>query len=208
MNSTLTPISYDWLMARAKNPEDNLVRAFASVIPAVIKGNIQPPNLGMGLSRDKFSELLECYFPGSSGEIFDASFEEAYSAYVFPMESEFADMVSLFLEHRTDDAECNVWLAYAVASGCMGSDHLYHDMGLPDRRTLSALLERYFTALFLKNVNNMKWKKFFYKQLCDKAEVMMCPARNCQSCADYKNCFAPEEAVPALVMEEEAIFYS
>lgn len=205
MNLNLTPISYDWLMARTKNPEDDLARAFASVIPAVLKGNILPPNLGMGLSRDKFAELLECYFPGSSGEIFDVRFEEAYSAYVSPLASEFEDMVSLLLEHRTDDAESNVWLAHAVASGCMGSDHLYHDMGLPDRRNLSALLERYFTSLFQKNVHNMKWKKFFYKQLCDRADVIMCPARNCQSCVDYKNCFASEEAVPALVMEEEAI---
>ena len=205
MSAIINSISYDWLMARAKNQDDDLTHAFASVIPAVIKGNLQPPTLGMGLSRDKFAELLECYFPGSSGEIFAAGFEEAYAAHVSPLASEFEDMVTLLLEHRSDDAKSNAWLAHAVASGCMGSDHLYHDMGLPDRRTLSALLERYFTALFQKNVSNMKWKKFFYKQLCDKAEIMMCPARNCQSCADYKNCFAPEEAVPALVMEEEAI---
>lgn len=201
MNASLTPISYDWLMARAKSPEDDLTRAFASVIQAVSKGNILPPNPGMGLGLAEFSRLLEGYFPGSSAEIVDARFEEVYAAYVSPLASEFEDMVSLLLEHSTGEAEGNAWLAYAVASGCMGSDHLYHDMGLPDRRTLSALLQRYFTALFQKNTSNMKWKKFFYKQLCDRAEVMMCPARNCQSCVDYKNCFAPEEAVPALVME-------
>ena len=205
MNARLNLISYDWLLARARNPEDGLTRAFAGVIQAAGKGVIQPPNLGMGLTRDKFAELLECYFPGSSREICVNRFQEIYADYVSPLASEFDDMVALLLEHRSDDAECNEWLAYAVASGCMGSDHLYHDMGLPDRHTLSALLERYFTALYLKNVHNMKWKKFFYKQLCDRAEVTTCPARNCQSCIDYHNCFAPEEAVPALVMEEETI---
>jgi nitrogen fixation protein NifQ len=205
MSENLTTISYDWLMALAKNQEDDLARVFASVIQAVSKGNIKPPNLGMGLPLNKFIELLDTYFPGSSHEICGEHFQEAYTGHQSPLESEFIDMVGLFLEHRNFDAEYNVWLAYAIASGCMGSDHLYHDMGLPDRRTLSGLLERYFTTLFQKNVNNMKWKKFFYKQLCDRAEVMMCPARNCQSCADYKNCFSPEEAVAALVQEEEAI---
>ncbi len=205
MNTNLTPINYDWLMARAKDPEDDLTRAFASVIQAVSLGNILPPNPGMGLVLDQFSRLLERYFPGSSAEIVDARFEEVYLVYVSPLASEFEDMVSLLLEHRTGETESNAWLAHAVASGCMGSDHLYHDMGLPDRSTLSALLQRYFTALFEKNTGNMKWKKFFYKQLCDRAEVMMCPARNCQSCADYKNCFAPEEAVLALEMEAAII---
>jgi nitrogen fixation protein NifQ len=202
MNAILNHISFNWLLTHARNPEDDLTLAFAAVIQAVSEGGIQPPNLGMGLPMNKFIELLETYFPGSSKEICGERFQATYAERVSPMESEFIDMVGLLLEHRSFDAEYNVWVAHAIASGCMGSDHLYHDMGLPDRRALSSLLERYFTTLFQKNVHNMKWKKFFYKQLCDRAEVLMCPARNCQSCVDYKNCFAPEEAVPALVMEE------
>ncbi len=90
-------------------------------------------------------------------------------------------------------------------TGLVGTDGREHgfqaEQGI-DRRTLSALLERYFTSLFRKNVHNMKWKKFFYKQLCDRAEIIMCPARSCQSCVDYKNCFESEGAVTARVMEE------
>jgi nitrogen fixation protein NifQ len=201
MSDILNPVEYDWLLARAENSGDELTRAFAAVIQAVSKGNIQPPNLGLGLSISKFTALLETYFPGSSGEVCGEDFLARYAVSVSPMESEFADMVELLLEHKSFDDESNVWLAHAIASGCMGSDHLYHDMGLPDRRTLSGLLEQYFTTLFQKNIHNMKWKKFFYKQLCDRAEVIMCPARNCQSCIDYKNCFSSEEAVPVLVME-------
>lgn len=204
MNASLHPVSYDWLLGHARNPEDDLTRVFAGVIQAASKGVIQPPNLGMGLAQDKFVELLDCYFPGSSREICGDNYREAYTICISPLMSEFDDLVELLLDHRTDDAEYNVWLAYAVASGCMGSDHLYQDMGLPDRHVLSALLERYFTALYLKNVGDMKWKKFFYKQLCDRAEVVMCPARNCQSCVDYKNCFGPEEDAPILAMKEEA----
>jgi len=202
MNARMNPISHDWLLARARNPEDDLTRAFAGVIQSALNGAIQPPNRGMGLSPEKFAGLLECYFPGSSRELCGDADQESYAACVSPLAGEFDDMLALLLEHRSFDAEYNEWLAYAVASGCMGSDHLYHDMGLPDRPALSSLLRRYFTSLFEKNVHNMKWKKFFYKQLCDRAEVMMCPARNCQSCIDYMNCFAPGESAPALAMEE------
>ena len=112
--------------------------------------------------------------------------------------------MALLLEHRSDAAEHTEWLAHAIASGCMGGNHLYQDMGLPDRQALSTLLERHFTALYLKNVGNMKWKKFFYKQLCDRAEVKMCPAPSCQVCNDYHNCFGSEEDEPALAMEDKA----
>jgi nitrogen fixation protein NifQ len=198
MNARLKQISYGWLLARAKKPEDELTRVFASVIQSIAQGAIQPPNLGMGLDYDQFSELLDGYFPGGSAEIWDAGFQAEYSACVSPLASEFEDIVNILLEHRSHDTRQNEWLAYAVASGCMGSDHLYHDMGLPDRGTLSALLERYFTALFRKNVHNMKWKKFFYKQLCDRAEIIMCPTRNCNSCVDYHHCYTPEGIEPAM----------
>jgi nitrogen fixation protein NifQ len=67
-------------------------------------------------------------------------------------------------------------------------------MGLPSRDVLSQLLRRYFTTLHDKNTGNMKWKKFFYKQLCDQAEVNLCRAPSCQVCSDYAACFGPEDA--------------
>ncbi|MBI5462931.1 MAG: nitrogen fixation protein NifQ [Gammaproteobacteria bacterium] len=106
---------------------------------------------------------------------------------------EFDDLLRLLLDHRADAGEQTEWLAYAVASGCMGGNHLYQDMGLPDRQALSDLLNRHFTALFVKNAGNMKWKKFFYKQLCDRADVKACSAPSCQVCVDFDACFGPED---------------
>jgi nitrogen fixation protein NifQ len=105
---------------------------------------------------------------------------------------EFADLLALLLEHRRDDSEENGWLARAVASACAGSNHLWEDMGLPDRDTLSRLMRRYFTTLFYKNTGNLRWKKFFYKMLCDRAEVRLCKAPSCGVCSDYSLCFASE----------------
>lgn len=75
----------------------------------------------------------------------------------------------------------------------MSNDHLYQDMGLPNRQMLSGLLEEYFPVLFARNSGNMKWKKFFYKQLCDLSGVRACRAPRCAVCDDYLKCFGSEE---------------
>lgn len=195
MNAIIQTVSYDWLLARARNPEDGVTKAFAGVIQSAGKGEIQPPNLGMGLSLDNFVELLDRYFPGASREMCGESSKTGDADCQSFRTDEFDDLVGLLLEHRSDDAEHTEWLAYAFASGCMGKDHLYVDMGLPNRAGVSGLLERHFNALFVKNEGaKMRWKKFLYKQLCDRAEVKACPAPSCSLCDEYRNCFSTEES--------------
>ncbi len=189
MNASIQAVSFDWLLAHGGNSADGLAQVFAGVMHAVCIGEIHPPNLAMGLSPDSFAALLDRYFPGASWEIGAAS--NALPAVDYPSfrMGEFDDLLALLLENRSDDAEHTVWLAHAVASACMGSRHLYSDMGLPDRQRLSALMERYFTALFLKNAGKMRWKKFLYRQLCERAEIKACPAPSCGVCTEYQNCF-------------------
>jgi nitrogen fixation protein NifQ len=100
------------------------------------------------------------------------------------------------MEHRRTDSEESQWLACSVATACLGNNHLWQDMGLPNRRVLSELLHRYFTTLHDKNTGNMKWKKFFYKQLCERAEVDICKAPSCGICIDYEKCFGSEDSQP------------
>lgn len=106
---------------------------------------------------------------------------------------EFGELLDLLLEHRRDDGEETRWLACAMVSACFGNDHLWQDMGLPSRAVLSDLIRIWFPRLFDKNAGNMKWKKFFYKQLCDRMEVQVCKAPSCAVCTDYSLCFGPEE---------------
>ncbi|HCA26591.1 MAG TPA: molybdenum processing protein, partial [Betaproteobacteria bacterium] len=86
--------------------------------------------------------------------------------------------------------------SHAVAAACLGGNHLWQDLGLPDRQALSSLLRDHFSSLFAKNTSNMKWKKFFYKQLCERAELPICPAPSCRECTDYAACFGPEDGAP------------
>ena len=100
--------------------------------------------------------------------------------------------MELLLEHESQPGAESRWLACAVATASMAENHLWQDLGLPDRAALNALMLTRFTALKLKNAGDMKWKKFFYRQLCERAEVLICKSPTCGECADFAACFGPE----------------
>ncbi len=199
-------LDYQRIMAYAGDPSDALTRAFAGAIGLACEGGALPAGPIMGLSRQRFGALLERHFPGAwqalfaqAGRVDDAEDCEGLRA------EEFGDVLNLLLEHRREDSDQSYWLACAIATGCMGNNHLWQDMGLAGRQDLSDLLRRHFPSLFAKNSANMKWKKFFYKQLCERAQVNMCKAPSCRVCNDYANCFGSEEAVLAVAEPERRV---
>jgi len=108
------------------------------------------------------------------------------------MTEDYAELLSLLREHRRDDSKETESVARAIASGCAGENHLWEDMGLANREMLSQLIRHHFTTLYYKNSANLRWKKFFYKQLCDRAEARLCKAPSCGVCNDYSLCFGQE----------------
>ncbi len=109
---------------------------------------------------------------------------------------EFDDLVELLLDHGCDDSrETHDWAVF-IATACMGDNHLWQDMGLSSRAVLSELMQARFPALSAKNTGDMKWKKFFYKQLCERADIFICKSPSCGVCVDYSKCFGPEDAAP------------
>ena len=80
-----------------------------------------------------------------------------------------------------------------VVAANMGMDHLWQDLGLWSRDDLGTLIKTNFPPLAEKNSQDMKWKKFLYKQLCDQKGVYVCRAPSCDVCDDYDLCFGPEE---------------
>ena len=187
-------LSYEWLMAHAQNPADQLTQAFAGVIHSSRRNQEFETHAILGLAEENFASLMESYFPGA---LQNAGMSPARSVTVPGCEAmrgeEFGDLLDLLLEHRRCPDKNSEWLAFAIATACMGNDHLYQDMGLPNREILSALLEEYFPSLFARNSGNMKWKKFLYKQLCDRSGVRACRAPSCEVCDDYLKCFGPED---------------
>jgi nitrogen fixation protein NifQ len=88
-------------------------------------------------------------------------------------------------------------LAHAIGLASLDDNHLWQDLQLPSRAQLSALMSQWFPRLAEKNSADMKWKKFLYKQLCDRAEIQACRAPSCGVCSDYGNCFGSEEVALA-----------
>jgi len=76
-----------------------------------------------------------------------------------------------------------------LASACLGSQHLWRDLGMPERPRLTALFRDYFPLLHAKNVNNMRWKRFLYRQLCENGGDYVCRSPSCEECASYSECF-------------------
>ena len=175
---------YAELMSHASGlPNDEL---FAQMIASQIAGiGALPP--GLGLDEEVFAALLARHFPGMplvvrrSGNVHGER------------ELEHEDVRTLILEHRADRDVSEVWMAEIVTTACMANDHLWQDLGLWSRKHLSQLMTQNFPALAAKNTKGMKWKKFLYKQLCEKEEIRVCRAPSCEVCADYAKCFGPEE---------------
>jgi len=143
----------------------------------------------LGLSKDDFEHMMALYFPGYdlnnfklSGKPFDvARFDEA------------EDLRKLLLENRTNQSLVEQWMADIVIAGCMGSNHLWQDLGLWNRNELSCLMLENFKPLAKRNNKDMKWKKFLYKQLCESEGIYVCRSPSCEVCTDYQNCFGPED---------------
>lgn len=110
-------------------------------------------------------------------------------------DDEYEDLLALLLDHGSGPEARP--LATAVAKGCLGDNHLWQDLGLPHRQALSDLLQEHFPRLFARNTGNMRWKKFFYLQLCEQAEIRACRAPSCGVCAHLAECFGNEDG-PAL----------
>lgn len=184
MHTQKSPVPglYGELMAHAVGfPCDEL---YAQMIAGQVAGlGALPP--GLGLTGTEFTALLEKHFPGFKIVV------RFSSNAVDPRALERDDVLALLLESGTDTSE--TWMAQIVTTACMASDHLWQDLGLRSRDYLSRLMTQNFPALAAKNVYDMKWKKFLYKQLCERDGINACRAPSCEYCADYLKCFGPEE---------------
>lgn len=110
-------------------------------------------------------------------------------------DDEVDDLVALLLEHAdpaAGSAAAARDMALTIALACTGNQHLWQDLGLNSRAELSALMRHWFPTLVDKNRHDMKWKKFLYKQLCERAELFICRAPTCAECCDQAICFGPE----------------
>ncbi|MFD2014918.1 nitrogen fixation protein NifQ [Vibrio olivae] len=99
------------------------------------------------------------------------------------------DLYYLLIEHADTDLRWYKEVAWVLANASMSSYHLWQSLGLDERPTLGKLIAFYFPTLHAGNVNNMRWKRYFYKQLCERGGDYLCKAPNCSQCSSFKECF-------------------
>jgi len=174
-------------------PEQSLVCLIENQLPleklVIVCGLAESLRIGAsplvrGLDSAAFADMCACCAPGVELE---------NGAGVPDAIDEFDELFYLLLEHAGPGDDMSRWLAASIATSAQRDRHLWQDMGLPSRKELSAILLKRFTRLAERNVGDMKWKKFFYRQLCQRAGVPICKSPNCADCTDYAYCFGPED---------------
>ncbi len=67
--------------------------------------------------------------------------------------------------------------------------HLWQDLGVAGRETVSSLLEAYFLPLASRNTQNLKWKRFLFAELGAAQGMSGLRPPGCGKCDQLQICF-------------------
>jgi len=152
----------------------------------------------LGLTRAEATALFAARFPLGAAPL---CLERAPDPLRIMEEDLLRDLLA---SHSAGRGEASGWLASIIARRAMGEDHLWQDLGLFNRGELSRLLARHFPVLHAGNTKNMRWKKFFYRRLCEIEGFSLCTAPHCSVCVDFISCFGDEDGLSRLAMAGRA----
>jgi len=148
----------------------------------------------LGLDADDMSAILDHFFPSADHDLLDW---HAVPCENTPPEVN-GDVLKILLRHIPIEGDardllvasslCKILTARAAHPG-----HLWIAMGLFERPQLSAAIRRHLPTLAEANSQNMRWKRYLFKQVCDLNGGVMCKSPNCGVCSDYALCFAGDE---------------
>lgn len=149
----------------------------------------------LGLSKVNYDALCDSFLSDAATAVLQQvmGVEDTRQELLVLRGEEWMDLRNLLVMGRSGRSVTELWMAEIVAAGCLGGDHMWCDLGLPNRAVLRHLLETNFASLAKKNIHDMKWKKFFYKQLCEQDGAYVCRAPSCDQCVVYDDCFGPED---------------
>jgi len=152
-----------------------------------------------GLSGEQLTTLVSGWFPGAY------DFAVTWRGDVEPLDDEAAMVRDLLMANRSTAGDVGRWLAAMIARRAMEPNHLWEDLGLRDRSELSRLLTRHFAPLASRNTRNMRWKRFFYRMLCEDDGFVMCTTPICTQCNDFDLCFGDESGESRMADRRRAV---
>lgn len=141
----------------------------------------------LGLSPREFGELVARYFPQAAPLLLDRA-----GGLSGAPDDEVEMVRELLSTHRSRGGKEGTWLAAMIARRAVEPNHLWEDLGLRDRGELGRLLTRHFGSLAVRNTRNMRWKRFFYRVMCESDGFVMCATPVCSACGDFERCFGEE----------------
>lgn len=147
----------------------------------------------MGLARADLRRLVSGWAPEAERYI---DFDSEPEAIVLDEEED--QILQLLQRYRADPSEETTWIAAILTKRSMSPRHLWQDLGLGAREDLGRLMAERFPSLAARNVNHMKWKKFFYRSLCELEGFVLCSSPTCRECSDFHDCFGDESGESAL----------
>lgn len=162
-------------------------RLFRTLLSAALADRTRTVPDRLGLPSGTIARLFATYFS-------DLAFVAQEPRMVSPAVEE-DDLRQLLLDHRASGRIEEEWLAAIIARRAQDGNHLWEDLGLEGRDDLNRLMSRYFPALFARNTENMRWKKFFYRLMCEAEGLMLCKSPSCLACTDIEVCFEPGSRV-------------
>jgi len=114
----------------------------------------------------------------------------AFCGELFAMkEDERYELINLLLKYQNQQDPSSPLMAVIIATASLTKFHLWESLGLKERKDLGCMIKHNFPELFALNTNNMRWKRFFYRQLCEQGGDYICRAPSCQDCKSYRECF-------------------
>jgi nitrogen fixation protein NifQ len=155
-----------------------------------------PLTCGLGLPRAAVETLLAERFPGMAAPL---CLKRAADPAIAEEETLLRDLLG-----RYEARPLGAWLTAILARRAMRDDHLWQDMGLFDRGELNRLLARHYPELHAGNTRNMRWKKYFYRRICELEGFTLCSAPHCSVCVDFAACFGDEDGLSRLAASARA----
>jgi nitrogen fixation protein NifQ len=172
---------------------------FASILAvAASEGGLV--NERAGLRPDDLALLIARWFP--EARHFIALWQPQN---VGAEDAEIGFVRELLDQNRSAPGEDGRWLAAMVARRAVEPNHLWEDLGLRNRSELTRLLERHFAPLASRNTRGMRWKRFFYRTLCEDDGFLMCATPVCTDCCDFDHCFGEESGESRLAQRNREL---
>jgi nitrogen fixation protein NifQ len=182
---------YDWLIGAPTGPSCDA--GDAHVVASIIAMAAHEANAGraltqgLGIAGAELRHLISALFPHALPLLERFGLDANVSI---------AEDEGCLRELLTRCSNGGTWLelrlAKLIARRSMRPNHLWQDLGLRNRRELSALMARHFAPLAARNNQDMKWKKFFFRMICRDEGFRLCAAPSCSECDDFAVCFGDE----------------